>query len=231
MFKVKKIDNKIVYYSDLLDNWAQHFFTSRQIVVKENIDVISKYLNIKSENLIHPIQTHSDNVEIIQKGKTNYQETDSLITDRNDVAIYLNFADCIPVILYDKNKNIGAIAHCGWRGTVSKIAIKTIMKMQKIYNTNPKDIIAIIGPGIGFKHFETSIETIELLKRSIENQEGLFNNRLADLKRINERQLIEYNVKNIDICPYCTVDDNDKFFSYRKENKTKLRHSALIKLN
>ena len=47
-----------------------------------------------------------------------------------------------------------------------------------------------------------------------------------------EQQLIESGVKstNIDICPYCTVCDNNLFFSYRKENATTNRHSAVIKL-
>ena len=68
------------------------------------------------------------------------------------------------------------------------------------------------------------------------NFEGLFEiregNIFIDLKGINKQQLIESGVKptNIDICPYCTVCDNNLFFSYRKENATTNRHSAVIKL-
>ena len=103
--------------------------------------------------------------------------------------------------------------------------------MNNIFNTDPKDIIALIGPCISFSQFETSNEAIELLKKSIKNTDGLFKDNYADLKEINKRQLEEIGVNKIDICPYCTVLDNDKFFSYRKENKTTKRHSALIKLN
>ena len=52
----------------------------------------------------------------------------------------------------------------------------------------------------------------------------------VDLKGINARQLQEVGVEKIDICPYCTSCNNDLFFSYRKENKTTNRHSAVIKL-
>ena len=102
--------------------------------------------------------------------------------------------------------------------------------MKNNFNTNPKDITAVIGPAISFKNFETSKEIVNKLKATIKNPEGLFNDNHADLKGINARQLMETGVEKIDICPYCTVDDNDKFFSYRKENKTKNRHSAFIKL-
>ena len=228
MFRIKKINNQDVYYSDILN--VEHFFTSRNLELKENIDSISSYLKIEPKNLIKPNQTHSDNVEIIEENKKEYPNCDSLILNKKDYAIYLNFADCTPVILYDEKNNIGAIAHAGWRGTAQKIAPKTILKMQKIFNSKPKNITAIIGPCISFKHFETYEEALIQLKNSVENKENLFRDNFADLKGINKQQLLEIGVKKIDICPYCTIDDNDKFFSYRKENKTSKRHSAVIKI-
>ena len=59
--------------------------------------------------------------------------------------------------------------------------------MQKVFNTNPIDIIAIIGPSISFDYFETSVEAISQLKSTVKNQEGLFKDRYADLKGINKR--------------------------------------------
>ncbi len=229
MFYVKQIEGKNVYCSDFLDN-LEHFFTSRDLIVNQNLNLIGKYLNIEPENIICPNQTHKDNVEIANKYRKNYENTDALILKDNDIAIYLNFADCTPIILYDFKQNIGAIAHAGWRGTAQKIAVKTVLKMQNLYNSKPENIIAVIGPCISFKHFETSNEIVFELSKTISNTKGLFKNNHADLKKINERQLKEVGVKKIDICPYCTIEDNDKFFSYRKENATKLRHSAVIKL-
>ena len=66
------------------------------------------------------------------------------------------------------------------------------------------------------------------------DKEGLFEKRneefFVDLKEINKRQLLEAGVKDIDVCPYCTVCDNDLFFSYRRENGTTNRHSAILRL-
>ena len=229
MFYVKQIENKNIYCSDFLNN-LEHFFTSRDLLVKNNLNAISKYLNIKPENILRPNQTHEDNIEIAKENIKEYKNTDALIVEDNNIAIYLNFADCTPVILYDPIGNIGAIAHAGWRGTAKKIAQKTVLKMQKIYNSKPENIIAVIGPCISFEYFETSDEAIKELSKTISDTNGLFRGNYADLKKINERQLLEIGVKKIDICPYCTIKDNDKFFSYRKENATKLRHSAVIKL-
>ena len=229
MFKEKKISNKSVYYSDILP--VEHFFTTRELVIKDNIELVAKYLNIKPGNLKHPNQVHSANIEVAKEEVNEYREVDSLITDNPNLAIYLNFADCTPVILYDAKNNIGAIAHAGWRGTAQKIAPLTVQKMINLYNTNPKDIIAAIGPCISFDCFETSPKAIEALSSTINNKTGLFRANYADLKNINKVQLIEIGVTKIDVCPYCTVLDNDKFFSYRNENKTPLRHSAVLKIS
>lgn len=228
MFKIKKIENKTVYYSDILP--VEHFFTTRQIPIDENIDLICKYLKIDSNNLIKPKQTHSCNIEIVRNEKTVYDNCDSLILAQKNKAIYLNFADCTPIVLYDEKNNIASIAHGGWRGTAQKIAAKTVFKMQKIFNSKPENIIALIGPCISFKHFETSPEAICQLKSTVEGIDGLFKNNYADLKGINKSQLEKTGVKKIDVCQFCTVEDNDQFFSYRKENKIQKRHNALIKL-
>lgn len=223
MFKIKKINDKTVYYSDILH--VEHFFTTRELEISENKDIICNYLSIDEKNLIKPTQVHGDNIEFVDE-RVDYPNCDGLILKEKNKAIYLNFADCTPVILYDITQKIAAIVHAGWRGTALKIAPKAIEKMK----SNPKDIIALIGPCISFSQFETSDEAIEKLKATVENREGLFKGNFANLKEINKRQLEEIGVKKFDICPFCTVLDNDKFFSYRKENKTTKRHSALIKL-
>ena len=225
MFRVKQIGEKDVYYSDILD--VEHFFTSRDLIVKDNIDVIKEYLGV--QRLIRPGQTHSDNIKIVDEC-IDYENTDSLILSEKDTAIYLNFADCVPVVLYDEKNNISAISHAGWRGTAKQIAQKTVLKMQEVFNTNSKDVICVIGPCISFDEFETYDEALNELKSSVKNTDGLFRDNYADLKGINAEQLREIGVERIDICPYCTVKDNDKFFSYRKEDKTLNRHSAVIKI-
>ena len=104
MFYKKQIDGKDVYCSDMIE--TEHFFTSRDLIVKDNVDVISEYLEIEPKNLIHPVQTHSDNVRVVEGNLYSYENTDALILTSKDKAIYLNFADCTPIIIYDYKNNI-----------------------------------------------------------------------------------------------------------------------------
>ncbi len=192
------------------------FFTTR-----ESVD----FTKLKIERVLQPIQTHSDNVEFADY-RDEYPNTDGLILTNTSDAIKLKFADCTPLIFYDKKQKIAAISHAGWRGTAAKIGTKTLIKMQ----SNPKDIIAIIGPAIGICCYEVSEDVRDKLLATVNNKEGLYKNRNVDLKQINAQQLREFGVKEIDICPYCTSCNNDLFYSYRKENGTDKRHFAIVKL-
>lgn len=200
--------------------------------IENNKQIITEYLKIKPQNLISPTQTHSANVDITIENKLNYPDTDGLILTKNNLAIFLNFADCTPLIFYDEKQNIGAVSHAGWRGTAAKIAQITANKLINEFNSKPEDICVLIGPAICGKCYEVGIEVYHnFLDNPHPNPfpkgEGKF---YIDLKEINRKQLAEVGIEKIDVCPYCTCCDNEYFFSYRKENGTTLRHSAVLKL-
>ena len=246
MFYFEKINGKRILKSSVLSGLT-HFFTTRESVIKtkepdfekivqENKKDICKYLNIEEKYLIHPSQTHTSNVEIARVGISSYPDTDGLILANSVQAVYLNFADCTPLIIYDPENKIAAVSHAGWRGTAGQIAFKTVMKMKDEFNSNPANLKCAIGPAISFCCYNVGEDVYRKLMVSVRNFEGLSEirqgNIFVNLKGINKRQLIEAGLKddNVDICPYCTVCDNDLFFSYRKENATTNRHSAVVKL-
>ncbi|MCD7878565.1 MAG: peptidoglycan editing factor PgeF, partial [Candidatus Gastranaerophilales bacterium] len=98
---------------------------------------------------------HSSNAAIVSEKEFFYDNTDSLISNIENTLLILNFADCVPIILYSREDNTGAIIHAGWRGTADKIAQKTVLKMKNILHINPENITALIGPSIGKCCFET----------------------------------------------------------------------------
>ena len=139
MFYFDEINGKRILKSSILDG-LNHFFTTRESVIKtkepefektveENIRDVCEYLNIKEDNLIHPSQTHTSNIDVARGGVTSYPDTDGLILSNKEQAVFLNFADCTPVIIYDGKKHIAAVSHAGWRGTAGMIASKTVEKM------------------------------------------------------------------------------------------------------
>ncbi len=237
MFYFEKINNKSILKCDILEN---ALFTTKESfiktkdeglndVVEKNKDDLKRYLRVKK--IISPNQRHTDNIDVARIDKDEYPETDALILKDKDIAIALNYADCTPVILYDKKRNIGAVIHAGWRGTALQIALKSFLKMKEL-GAHEDDTAALIGPCISKCCFEVDIEVGEKLYKTInkkidENKEGKC---YPDLKEINRIQLENAGLKNIEIAPYCTVCDNNLFFSYRYENGTTNRHSAILKL-
>lgn len=246
MFHIKFINKKRVIYSDIIPE-TEHFFTTRETVirsfepemeklVKENQKDICNYLNIDKAMLVSPTQTHSSNIRIASKTLDSYPNTDGLILDNYNQAVYLNYADCTPIILYDKKHNIGAVLHAGWRGTAGEIGPKALEIMKQEYFTNNDDIYAVIGPTIAICCYNIGEDVYEKLKQTVSDMEPyetfVYDKIYVDLKGINKQQLIDFGVpkNNIDVCPYCTSCNNDLFFSYRKEKGITSRHSAVLKL-
>lgn len=216
MFYFEDFHGTKILKSDLLEEITA-FFSTREL---------PDLTELGADRILFPNQTHSDNVEFVDE-RIEYPNTDGLILTNSNDAVYLRFADCTPLIFYDTVQKIAAVSHAGWRGTAQKIGVKTIEKMQ----SNPINVIALIGPAISMCCYEVSEEVRDTLLATVKDTEGLFINRNVDLKRINAQQLKEIGVQQIDICPYCTSCDNDLFYSYRKENGTDKRHIAVAKLS
>ena len=109
-------------------------------------------------------QVHGDRVAVVTSACTTREELegyDALVTDVPGVAIGARTADCIPVLMYDPVHRAVAAVHSGWKGTVLKIAAKTLAVMASKYGTRAADIIAVIGPGIGPDSFQVGPEVAE----------------------------------------------------------------------
>ena len=215
MFYFEDFNGTKIMKSDMLTEVTAYFTTRGEVSFPE------------SKRIIHPTQTHSDHVEIVDE-RIDYPDTDGLILTNTEDTVYLKFADCTPLIFYDRENKIGAVSHAGWRGTAAKIGVKTINKMSANFGTKPENIVALIGAAISICCYEVSEEVRDTLLATVENPIGLYEGRNVDLKGINAQQLREIGVKNIDVCPYCTSCNNDLFYSYRKENGTKERHLAVF---
>jgi hypothetical protein len=224
MFYFDEINGKKVLKSTVLDG-VNHFFTTRGYSI----------FDMELGELVHPTQTHTSIVDVAQIGKSDYPDTDGLIITNSEQTLYLNFADCTPLIFYDYENKIGAVSHAGWRGTAGMIGVKTAEKMVSEFNSKPKNIKCAIGPAIGFCCYNVGEDVYKQLMATVKLQDDLSEIRnddiFVDLKAINKRQLEEFGLEEIDVCPYCTVCNNDLFYSYRKENGTKHRHHAVLKLN
>jgi polyphenol oxidase len=117
-------------------------------------------------------QIHSDIVHVIDSENKPVGDTDSpgtqppdpapqgdaLITREPGVMLVVQTADCVPILLADPKRRAIAAIHSGWRGTVRRIAAKALGRMQMEFGTNPQDVIAALGPGIGQPCYEVGTE-------------------------------------------------------------------------
>ncbi len=77
------------------------------------------------------------------------RKADGLITDAPGFLIAIQTADCIPVLVADRKRHVVAAFHAGWRGTVKRIVEEGVGRVRLEFGSQPEDLIAAIGPGIG----------------------------------------------------------------------------------
>lgn len=198
--------------------------------IERNLEILSRELNVKAENIIMPHQTHD--CEVRQIGgefltlpgavKTQILEgVDALTTNVKDICIGVSTADCIPIIIYDPAHHAAAAVHAGWRGTVKRIAQKAIASMVLSYQSSPQNLCAVIGPGISLDAFEVGDDVYEEFA-SAGFDMGAISLRKEkwhiDLKGCNLQQLTQAGLTeaNITVSPICTYNSSDKYFSARK---------------
>jgi len=162
-------------------------------------------------------------------------KADIILTDNPEVTLFMRYADCVPIVLYDPKKKAVGLAHSGWIGTVKKVGKKAVEAMQARYGSDPKDMIAVIGPSIGPDRYEVGREVVDAVKAEFGEHAGSllpdYNRRVHfDLWASNELILKEAGVGQIDISGICTSKNNDLWFSHRADDGKTGRFGALIGL-
>lgn len=168
----------------------------------------------------------------------NSSQGDALTTRDSEFTLSVRVADCCPVLLAtDDGKRVAAI-HSGWRGTVAdvtRVALNDLLKSEGNETPiSPKNILAAIGPCIGFDAFEIGPEVIAEFERAFgvlapvrkhSNGKGH-----ADIRASIRLALLKAGVpeRNIDTTETCTHRDAAEFYSHRRENGVTGRMAALI---
>ncbi len=195
--------------------------------VLQNWNRLAMAFSIPLENFQTLNQVHGDDIFVI-KPYGDYFSTDktlnydAIVTTRENLAICIKTADCVPVFIVDRAKKIIAAAHAGWKGTALEISAKVINLLYDRYDSSPRDILAAIGPSIGLCCFELDEESAETFRNQKDYEDFLLpgnrpNKWIVDLPEANRRQMINCGIPedNIDLSHLCTSCRQDLFFSYR----------------
>jgi YfiH family protein len=169
------------------------------------------------------------------KGDLPYlARADALVTDRPGVSLYLRFADCVPILLYDPARRVLGIVHAGWRGTVQDVAGSAVRAMARSFGSRPAGILAGIGPSICPDHYPVGPEVVEQVHSAFPGPNGLLREvdgrTHLDLWQANARALRRAGVTEIEIAGVCTACNVDQFYSHRAEAGRTGRFGAVIAL-
>ncbi len=190
--------------------------------ITQNLSLFCSDLGISPAALARSYQVHGS--EIWQTSLPGYQSGyDAIISETPGIIAGVGIADCCPILLADPVRRVAAAIHAGWKGTVAQIVHKSASAMIEA-GSNPADILAYIGPCISIENFAVGDEVAE----QFEHKEKRGDRWHVDLKATNAAQLRDVGINQIEVSEYCTVEQNDVFFSHRKEKGITGRMLAVV---
>ena len=190
--------------------------------VSKNLEIACKKLSPYYEKLILLNQIHSNKFHFLGK---NYKKNktkligDALVTNQRNLIIGVLTADCVPILIYDKNRKIVSAIHAGWKGAFKGI-VKKVVKFLLKNGCESKNLIAAIGPCISQKSYEIRKDfKTRFLRQSKKNEiffKKIKNKTYFCLNKYVYYQLKSLGLKKIDIIDKDTYNHKNNFFSARR---------------
>lgn len=215
--------------------------------VMENYRRMAAALNMRVEDMVLSDQTHTTNVRVIteeDRGKgilkpQDYSDVDGMITNVPGIVLVTSYADCVPLYFVDPVRKAIGLSHSGWKGTVGHIGQKTVWKMHEVYGSEPKDIVAAIGPSICQSCYEVSDDVAEAFRANFTADEAADilldkgNGKYQlDLWKANWYVLTNAGIlpEHLSVTDLCTACHPDLLWSHRKTNGQRGGLSAFLSL-
>ncbi len=209
----------------------------------ENIDFNSPQLLSSSA----PLRSQPTN-----EAQGNLAEADGLLTEQILQSVWVASADCTPVLIADSKTGQVAAVHAGWRGTAMKIVPQAIARLQA-QGSQISDLRIALGPAIAGAVYQVSSQVAAQVGSSIllnqeaelvlDNLQQLPDSPLLpdshpervrlDIRRVIALQLeqLGFSSEQVAIAPYCTYQEPERFFSYRRDKLKKVQWSGIVSTN
>ena len=164
-----------------------------------------------------------------------HPKADGILTNQPDVTLFMRFADCVPILLFDPVLNVIGIVHAGWQGTYKKIAQTAVEKMAACYGTQPETILAGIGPSICQKCYEVGAEVQSAFASVFgEPAHNYFQirsgRRFLNLWAANHDVLVQAGVTQVEMAGICTACHLEDWYSHRAEGGKTGRFAVLMSI-
>jgi YfiH family protein len=204
--------------------------------VTRNLALAAEALGVGAERIFYLSQVHGTGAVALGGDEQSHAvvelEGDALASRAPGLACSVRTADCVPILVGDKNSGAVAAIHAGWRGIVRGVVEAGIAKLKEIAGGDT-EFVAAIGPHIRLWSFEVDEDVAEELASAspvpcVVRREGMKPH--VRLDNIVRAKLAALGVKpeHIEDVGGCTLSEDERFFSYRREGKVGGRHLSAI---
>lgn len=212
--------------------------------VSENYRRIGEVLKVELGHMVASKQTHTTNIHLVTEedlgnGITRpsaYDDIDGLATDIPGIALTTFFADCVPLYFVDPVHKAIGLAHSGWRGTVAGMGACMVQFMQEHFQSDPRDLVAAVGPSICVDCYEVSEEVAEQFREGFPEevlQKGKAPGKYQlDLWKANESILLKAGIlpEHLSVTDVCTCHNPEYLFSHRASHGRRGNLAAFLML-
>lgn len=161
---------------EALEPFAGHFFTARAWRLGERTAdstdgwlEVAETIQIDIAQVGRLNQVHGAEVVTYKKGergpRIGVPRADVVLTDDPDVAIAIQTADCLPILVADRRTSAVAAAHAGWRGLAAGVPHVVVNRMVSDFGSSYDDLMVAVGPAIGGCCYEVGADVRERFER------------------------------------------------------------------
>ncbi len=227
----------------LLSQWSHGFF-GRTHAPQTPPDLQKFFYDSNfpiSAKAYHAKQVHGDRLaETTEFKNDEIIEADGVFAlSAPEISVWTCSADCVPILIGDCHLGAVAAVHSGWRGTAKNILAKAIAKFKE-RGSDLDNLVAALGPAISGASYQVQTNVAEAVLSTITNPAkksiGVFIDEKPghcrlDLRLVQQQQLLELGLTNVAVAPYCTFQNPQQFFSYRRKTLEKLGNNIENKGN
>jgi hypothetical protein len=230
-----------------------HFFTTRPWMLGSSLNgndaaawsQVAAAIGVEAGDLVRLRQVHGASVVVARRGagQEPLPEADILLAQDPALAIAIQTADCVPILIADKRTGAVAAAHAGWRGLASRVPTVAVDAMVREFRSRREDLIAAVGPSISAARYEVDLPVMEKFEKNGFSPEHIgrwFYDGHPDREHPDhwyfdgsqsahdQLAVAGVPVSQIHLARLCTATHSELLCSYRRDGTSSGRMAAVI---
>jgi YfiH family protein len=234
-----------------LEPYAAHLFTTRRWTLGSALpgdagawDEVAHAVGVGRATLVRLHQVHGATVVFRRTGElrdvNHLPDADIVASNDPSLALAIQTADCVPILIADRRTGVVAAAHAGWRGLAARVPAEAVQGLGHRFDSVPTDLVAALGPSISAERYEVGAEVVQKFRDGgcadaeiarwfadgVRPEHWQFDGARS---AIDQLQAAGVPRDQIFACGLCTATHADLLCSYRRDWKDAGRMAAVIR--